>query len=91
MRRRWLAGIFAVSAIWAILVAVISSDHVHQLWGEMAAIGYGLALMVALAVRNARGADIAEPALSPCALATCWDRPALSCRYSAASWPRAVR
>jgi len=59
MRRRWLAGIFAVSMIWAILVAVITSDHVHQLWGEMAAVGYGLALVVALAVRHARGADIA--------------------------------
>ena len=44
MRRRWLAGIFAVSAIWAILVAIFSSNHVHQLWGEMAAVGYGLAL-----------------------------------------------
>ncbi len=59
MRRRWLAGIFAVSAIWAILVAVISSDHVHQIWGEMAAVGYGLALAVALALRHARTADVA--------------------------------
>ncbi len=48
MRRRWLAGIFAVSAIWAILVAVFSTDHVHQIWGEMAAVGYGLALAVVL-------------------------------------------
>ena len=59
MRRRWLAGIFAVSAIWAILVAVFSSDHVHQLWGEMAAVGYGLALLIVLALRHARTADIA--------------------------------
>jgi Glycosyltransferase family 87 len=59
MRRRWLAGIFAASAVWAILVAVISSDHVHQLWGEMAAVGYGLALAVVLVVRHARTADIA--------------------------------
>jgi hypothetical protein len=59
MRRRWLAGIFAVSAIWAILVAVISVDHVHQLWGEMAAVGYGLALAVVLLVRHSRSADIA--------------------------------
>jgi len=59
MRRRWLAGIFGVSAIWAILVAVISVDHVHQLWGEMAAVGYGLALAVVLLVRHARGTDIA--------------------------------
>src|SRR5712671_1163381 len=59
MRRRWLAGIFAVSAIWAILVAVFSSDHVHQLWGEIAAVGYGLALVIVLVVRHARTADIA--------------------------------
>ncbi len=59
MRRRWLAGIFAVSAIWAVLVAVFSSNHVHQLWGEMAAVGYGLALLVVLVLRHARTADIA--------------------------------
>src|SRR3984957_7580549 len=59
MRRRWLAGIFAVSTIWAILVAVISNDHVHQLWGEVAAVGYGLALAVVLVLRHARTADIA--------------------------------
>ncbi|HEX7161376.1 MAG TPA: glycosyltransferase 87 family protein [Trebonia sp.] len=59
MRRRWLVGIFAVSAIWAVLVAVVSSDHVHQLWGEMAAVGYGLALAVVLVLRRPRTADIA--------------------------------
>jgi Glycosyltransferase family 87 len=59
MRRRWLAGIFTVSAIWAIMVAVFSSDHVHQLWGEMAAVGYGLALAVVLVLRHARTVDIA--------------------------------
>src|SRR5580658_8931686 len=59
MRRRWLAGIFAISALWAIMVAVISNDHVHQLWGEMAAVGYGLALAVVLVLRYARTADIA--------------------------------
>lgn len=57
MRRRWLAGIFAVSAGWAILVAVFSTDSVHRLWGVIAAIGYGLAL-VALAVRHPRAADV---------------------------------
>ena len=59
MRRRWLAGIFAVSAIWAILVALFSSDSVHRLWGVMAAIGYGLALLAVVAVRNARVSDVA--------------------------------
>ena len=59
MRRRWLAGIFAVSVIWAILVALFSSDSVHRLWGVMAAIGYGLALLAVVAVRNARVSDVA--------------------------------
>jgi hypothetical protein len=59
MRHRWLAGIFAVSAIWAILVAILSNDHVHQLWGEIAAVGYGLAVIALLAIRHARSADLA--------------------------------
>lgn len=59
MRRRWLAGVFAVSALWATLLAVISNDHVHQLWGEIAAVGYGLALAVVLVLRHARTTDLA--------------------------------
>ena len=59
MRRRWLAGIFAVSMSWAILVAVFTSDHVHRLWGVMAAVGYGVALAAVLVLRHRRTADIA--------------------------------
>jgi hypothetical protein len=59
MRRRWLAGIFAVSAIWAVAVAVVSNDNVHQTWGQMAAVGYGLALAAVLLLRHSRTADIA--------------------------------
>jgi 4-amino-4-deoxy-L-arabinose transferase-like glycosyltransferase len=59
MRRRWLAGIFAVSAIFAVLVAVFSSDSVHRLWGTMAACGYALALVASLAIRHTRAADVA--------------------------------
>jgi Glycosyltransferase family 87 len=59
MRRRWLAGIFAVSVVWAILVAVVTTDHYHQLWGEIAAVGYGLALVSVLVVRHSRMADLA--------------------------------
>ena len=59
MRRRWLAGIFAVSVIWAVLVAAFSSDSVHRLWGVVAACGYAVALIAILAVRNARGSDVA--------------------------------
>jgi hypothetical protein len=59
MRRRWLAGMFAISLLWAVLVAVFSSDPVHQLWGEMAAVGYGLALLCVVALRHGRTADLA--------------------------------
>jgi hypothetical protein len=59
MRRRWLAGIFALSFIWAILLAIVSIDHVHQLWGEIAAVGYGLALIAVLTLRHTRTADLA--------------------------------
>ena len=41
------------------LVAVLSTDHIHQLWGEIAAIGYGLALIAVLALRHSRTADLA--------------------------------
>jgi hypothetical protein len=59
MRRRWLAGIFAFCASWAVLVAVFSNDGVHQLWGRMSAVGYGVALLAVFAVRHKRMADIA--------------------------------
>ena len=59
MRRRWLAGIFAISVGWAVLVAVFSSDSVHRLWGVMAACGYTLALLAVIAIRSARASDLA--------------------------------
>src|SRR3984885_5441409 len=59
MRRRWLAGIFAISVGWAVLVAVFSSDSVHRLWGVMAACGYTLALLAIIAIRKASAADVA--------------------------------
>jgi Glycosyltransferase family 87 len=58
MPRRWLAAVFGVSAIYAALVAIFSSDAVHQLWGGMAACGYGLAVAAVLGWRK-RGADLA--------------------------------
>jgi hypothetical protein len=64
MPRRWLAGIFGVSAVFAALVAICSTDSIHQLWGAMAACGYGAAL-VAVFAWKARGTDAAL-ALSFC-------------------------
>jgi len=58
MPRRWLAGVFAVSAIYAALVVLVSSDPVHQTWGEMAACGYAAAFVVLLAWKR-RGRDVA--------------------------------
>jgi hypothetical protein len=58
MPRRWLIGAFVVSAVFAALVAIFSSDYVHQLWGGIAACGYGLAA-VTLARPVRRGPDIA--------------------------------
>jgi len=50
----WLAGVFAVSAVYAGLFALISSEPVHQLWGRMAACGYGVALVAVLVLRGKR-------------------------------------
>src|SRR6201996_7713290 len=59
MRHRWLVGIFAFCAAWAVLVAVVSNDRNHQMWGDIAAVGYGLALLALLAVRHSRAVDLA--------------------------------
>ena len=59
MRHRWLVGIFAFCSAWAILVAVVSNDRNHQVWGDIAAVGYGLALLIVLAVRHPRAVDLA--------------------------------
>jgi 4-amino-4-deoxy-L-arabinose transferase-like glycosyltransferase len=58
MPRRWLASVFGIFAIFATLVAIFSTDNVHQLWGTIAACGYGLA-MIAVLVWKERGADAA--------------------------------
>ncbi|HEV3382137.1 MAG TPA: glycosyltransferase 87 family protein [Trebonia sp.] len=58
MPLRWLAGIFAVSAVYAWLVVIVSSDSVHRTWGEMAACGYAIAFIVLLAWKG-RGRDVA--------------------------------
>jgi hypothetical protein len=59
MRRPVFAAIFAVSAVYAGLVAIFAGDPVHRLWGAMAACGYVLALAMGLAWRKPRGTDLA--------------------------------
>jgi hypothetical protein len=62
----WLAGVFAVSALYGGLFALVSSDPVHRLWGDMAFCGYGAACAVVVVLRGKRwggagrwGVDIA--------------------------------
>ena len=50
----WLAGVFAVSAIYAGLFALVSSDPVHRLWGDMAFFGYGIAFLAVVILRGKR-------------------------------------
>ena len=64
MPRRWLAAAFAVSAVFAALLASFTTNHLHQIWGVSAAIAYGAAAAAVLAWK-ARGADLAV-ALSTC-------------------------
>lgn len=53
MPRSWLAGGFAASSVYGVLVAIVSADYVHQMWGTIAACGYALATVAALFPREA--------------------------------------
>src|SRR6201996_3419997 len=55
--RTWIAGAFAVCALFGVGVTLVSTDHLHRMWGLMAACGYGLATGAVLAWRS-RGADL---------------------------------
>jgi hypothetical protein len=48
----WLAGVFAVSALYAGVFALVSNDPVHRLWGDMAFCGYGAAFLAVLVLRD---------------------------------------
>jgi hypothetical protein len=50
----WLAAVFAVSAGYATVFMFVSSDSEHRLWSEMAACGYGVALVAVLVLRGKR-------------------------------------
>lgn len=58
MPRRWLAFAFAASAVFGLVVALVSSNGLHQMWGTAAACGYGLAAVAVLTWRS-RGVDLA--------------------------------
>src|SRR5262249_60418132 len=56
--RVWTTAIFAASATYALVMALVTSNHLHRLWGIFAACSYLLAAMVVLAWRS-RGVDSA--------------------------------
>src|SRR5215472_4105714 len=56
--RVWMTAIFAASAAYALVMALVTSNHLHRLWGIFAACSYLLAAMVVLAWRS-RGVDSA--------------------------------
>src|SRR5262249_56104958 len=56
--RVWMTAIFVASATYALVMALVTSNHLHRLWGIFAACSYLLAAMVVLAWRS-RGVDSA--------------------------------
>jgi len=58
VRRPWIAAAFAACALFAGGVSLVSTDHLHRMWGLMAACGYAAAVVSVMAWR-ARGADLA--------------------------------
>jgi Glycosyltransferase family 87 len=58
VRRSWIAGAFVACALFAGGVSLVSTDHLHRMWGMMAACGYAVAAVSVLAWR-ARGTDLA--------------------------------
>jgi len=54
--RSWLTGLFALSATYALVMALVTTNPLHRTWGIIAACAYLLAAMVVLALK-ARGVD----------------------------------
>ena len=49
LEREWMAGLLAGFAVFACVVAAVSASPPQRMWGTVAAAGYGLAALVALA------------------------------------------
>ena len=52
LEREWMAVLLAGCAVFACVVAAISANPPQRMWGTVAAGGYGLAALVALAGRR---------------------------------------
>ncbi len=48
----WLAGVYVGSTLYAVIFGLLSTDSVHKLWGAMAACGYLVAGLLAVAFRT---------------------------------------
>jgi hypothetical protein len=56
--RVWVTGVLAASAAYALVMALITNNHLHRVWGVFAACSYLLAAMAVLAWKS-RGLDSA--------------------------------
>ena len=56
--RVWVTGVFAASAAYALVMALVTTNHLHRVWGVFAACAYLLAAMAVLAWKS-RGLDSA--------------------------------
>jgi hypothetical protein len=55
IRREWLTALFGLSAIFAVVTALISLQPPERLWGELAAVSYATSAVIAASFRR-RGA-----------------------------------
>jgi len=58
IRREWVATLFGLSAIFAIITALVSINAPERLWGELAAVSYTVSAVIAVAARR-RGPTLA--------------------------------
>ena len=56
----WLAAVYAGSAVYALTFGLLSSDPVHELWGEMATGGYLVAAILAATLRRRESRLLAD-------------------------------
>jgi hypothetical protein len=58
IRREWVAGVFAVSAVFALVTALISFNAPERVWGAFGAVSYAVSAATAVVVRR-RGVSLA--------------------------------
>jgi hypothetical protein len=58
IRREWVAGVFAVSAVFALVTALTSFNAAERVWGAFGAVSYTVSAVTAAVVRR-RGVSLA--------------------------------